>query len=621
MKSITLNNAARIFITAFILSLFYSHLSAQELKPADKYMLAAGFEQSGNYEKAREIFEELLNEFPADYNYLSSLNRVYLKNKDYEGSIRIISKRLNENPADYNSYGLLGNTFYVKGEIESAYAEWEKGINTNPKSVVPYRAICAIAVQNRAYDKAIEFYLRGERELNNTGLFIGEIFNLYTFLNKSREAVEYLCNAIDAKPEAAGIGKSVFYSLSFRSGIADEYVNMIAEKKRESGKKAFKELLAFIYQLRGENEKALGEMKEIDAVEKNGTAVYNFGMESFGYRNYGAASIALKYIVENYPKAPFYVQARIYYPKSLEMSIAPPEVSPSLFQLKPDSAAAEKYREVIKAYEETASAFPHSENRNEALLRIGIIQKEIFFNIQEAEKKFEEIKKSNIYAPSRNGAILNLAEIKMTGEDPAGAEELLLDMIQKNYADSASVKKAHYLLGKTYFYGGNFGKAVEHLNEAAYDFGNELSNDAIELSVLINAARKDSLSLLEYAGAERLIERREFEKGGEILKKTSLSENFFIVDVSRFRYAEILAKTGHYPEAAKLMEEISSLDNSNYADNAYFSLGNILFYAVSDLRGSKSSFEKLLASYPSSIYADKAREMINLITNKLEKIK
>lgn len=618
MKSVKTYNGIRILSALLLFCSIQFELRAQELKPADKYMLATGFEQSGNFEKAKEIYGELLTAFPADYNYLTSLNRVYLKLKDYASSVRIISKRIRENQADYNLYGLLGNTLYLKGEVESAYIEWERGININPKSVVSYRAICAFAVQNRAYDKAVEFYLKGEKELNAPGMFLGEVFNLYTFLNKNREAVSYLCSAIEAKPESAQIGKSVFYSLSYRSGIADEYANMIAEKASLTGKPAFKELLAFVCQLRGENEKAVQLTKELDAIEKNGTVVYNFGMESFGYRNYGAAALALKYVIDTYPKAPFILQARIYYPKSLELSIKPPEENYLQELQTPESILAQKYLDVIKAYEETAQAFQHSENGNEALLRSGIIYKDIFFNMPEAEKRFEKIIESNIYAPSRNGAILNLAEIKTSKGDSERGEAILTHMIENHYADSVSIKKAHYLRGRILFFRGEFGKALEDLNEAAYDFGSELSNDAIELSALINAARKDSLSLLEYAGAELMIERREFEKGGEILKKTSNSENLIIADASRYRYAQILAKTGHYPEAVKLMEEISASDNSNYADNAYFSLGNILYYAISDLRGSKSSFEKLLASYPSSIFADKAREMINLITNKLE---
>jgi len=598
--------------------MFLRSAIAQDLKPPDKYMLAQAFEQSSNYEKAKEIFAELLTSFPADYNYLTSLNRVYLKLKEYDNSIRIIEKRISEAGSDYNLYGLLGNTYYIRGDVDKAFDVWEKGININPKNVVPYRAICSYAVQNRAYEKAISFYLRGEKEIGRKGMFTGEIFNLYTALNKTKEAVEYLCDVIQYQPENVGIGKSVFYTLSYRSKIGEEYTGLI-KKYLGTGIPAYKELLAFIYMLNGESVQAFDLIKDLDSKEKNGNALYNFGMEAFGYRNYGTAALALGHVCDNYQKTPFYLQARIYYPKCLELDLQKNIPAVIKSGSRRDTTDWQAYRKVISAYEETAKLFPHTENWNEALLRIGVIKKEIFGRNDEAAAEFEKIIKANMYTPSRSGAVLNLAGIKTAEGKFSDAENLLNDFLGSPWPDSLSKKNGSYLLGKALFYQGRFNEAADNLDEAASDYSGDISNDAIELSALISACKKDSLSLLDYAKADFLISAGELQKGEDLLKKTAQSGNFFLADASRYRYAELLASSGRYPEAVKLMEEISSLDNSNYADNAYFSLGNIYFYGIKDFRSSKSCFEKLLAAFPQSIFADKAREMIKQITNKEEK--
>lgn len=593
-------------------------LTAQELKPADKYMLASAFEQSGDFVKAKGIFYELLADFPTDNNYFTSLNRIYLKLKEYQASIGLIEKKITENKTDFNFYGLLGNTYYAKGEIENAYKAWDRGINVSPKSIVPYRTICSYAIQNRAYEKALGYYKRGEEELGKKGAFTGEIFNLYTVLNRNREAVEYLCDVLQSQPESIGIGKSVFYTLSYRAQITDEFKDIIKKYISSTGKQEYKELLAFIYMLNGENIKAVELIKEIDSTIKNGNLVYNFGMESFGYRNYETAALALEYINENYPKAPFYLQSRIYYPKSLELSLNKNKPEKWKTEIIPDTSDWQGYRKAISAYNETAKLFPHTENQSEAYLRTGLIRKEIFRDYARASEEFEKVIANNIYTPTRGTAILNLAEIKVQNGLFNDAEKLLTDYLNSPWADSVSKKSASFLLGKGYFRQGRFKEAVENLDEAAYDFGSDLSNDAIELSALINSCRNDSLSLLEYARADMLIDLGEYEKGADLLKITSQSGNFFLADAARYCYASLLTSLGRYPEAIKIMEEISSLDNSNYADNAYFSLGNIYYYGMNDFRSAKSCFEKLLASFPESIFADKSRNMIKTINNKEE---
>jgi tetratricopeptide (TPR) repeat protein len=594
---------------------------AQEKKPEDKYFLAVNFEQNNELEKAKEIYLDLLKTEPANYNFFSAVNRVCVRLKEYDRSIKIIEERLKANPADYNLYGLLGNTYYAKGEIEKAGKEWEKGLAVQPKSIPQYRAIAGYAVQNKAYEKAIEYYLMGEKTLRNNEIFVNEIFNLCMVQFKFEEAAVKLCELLLTQPEYIAIGKSAMYSYMSRTDVHDKFIEIASKYLAKSGKTVFKEMLAFIYQLKGESGKAFELIKEIEAGNKtNGSAIHNFAQECFANRNYEAASQAFKYIIENYSESPFLMQARVYYPQALESLAGERGISNSgwkLYSLR-DTAGTGEYNSVIKAYEENVRLYPKSEIQNEALLKIGLIQKEILSQNETAEKTLNQIVKNNTNSQSFIAATEKLAELNLLKNGFSEAEKLCNKIIQAPFADSLSKRKAHFLLGKNYYWQGDFNKALDQFKEIIYDYSNDLSNDAIEISAIVNSSKKDSLLLLDYAKADFLLFKKNFRPALELLQKTAQSENQILNDAAKYRWAMVMAALNSNPEALKILEEISSSDNSNYADNAYFSAGNIYYFELKDFRSAKEKFEKLLEIFPGSILTDKAREMLNIIKNKLE---
>ena len=132
-------------------------LSQNQNNLRNKYRLAQSYERSGNYEKAGSIYKELLKAQPWNFQYLQGLNNIFIIQKKYEESISLLNERLKTNNRDLNSYGLLGSTYYISGDYERAYETWQKGIDVNPASLTSYRTIANYAIENRAFDKAVEY--------------------------------------------------------------------------------------------------------------------------------------------------------------------------------------------------------------------------------------------------------------------------------------------------------------------------------------------------------------------------------------------------------------------------------------------------------------------------------
>ena len=143
------------------------------------------------------------------------------------------------------------------------------------------------------------------------------------------------------------------------------------------------------------------------------------------------------------------------------------------------------------------------------------------------------------------------------------------------------------------------------------------ANDAIELSVIINTTKNDSLSLLQFAKAELLVQRGKFEEAKDIYSKLSGNQNLLTLkDLSSFRDAEMLIALNKLPEAVTQLKEISDQKEKNiYSDRALFMLGKVYQFGIKDYANAQESYENLLANFPNSLYLDDARENINLMSN------
>ena len=79
------------------------------------YMLGQNYEQAGELEKARGIYEDLYKKQPNNYQIFDALNRIYVLQKAYDSSIQLITNQIKSSPSNINLYGMLGTTYYLKG--------------------------------------------------------------------------------------------------------------------------------------------------------------------------------------------------------------------------------------------------------------------------------------------------------------------------------------------------------------------------------------------------------------------------------------------------------------------------------------------------------------------------
>ena len=146
-----------------------------------------------------------------------------------------------------------------------------------------------------------------------------------------------------------------------------------------------------------------------------------------------------------------------------------------------------------------------------------------------------------------------------------------------------------------------------------------IANDAIEFSILLNTAKNDSSNLSLYCSAEFLTEQKRFDEAKELYSQLSQNQQAFVFhSIAKLRVAEMLIALDDYRSAiANLSLLVEEAEKNIYADKALYLQGQIYQFGLKDSIKAVESYESLLAKFPRSLYLDKARENIIELKKKI----
>jgi len=209
----------RIFITIVFSAVL---LFAQNNGLQNKFALAQSYENSGDFEKASKIYEELYQREPQNNLYFESLNRTYVQLKNYAASVNIIEQVIERNPNDINLYGLLGSTYYLIGNEDKAFQVWDKPFSFLKPNPMFYRVIATYAVERRAFNKAIDLFRRGKEISADKIIYSYDLARLYSLTMQYENAAEQYCTILLNDPSTGCLNALIDgnYITNIRTGAA-----------------------------------------------------------------------------------------------------------------------------------------------------------------------------------------------------------------------------------------------------------------------------------------------------------------------------------------------------------------------------------------------------------------
>jgi len=189
----------------------------------DTLKKAYEFHNAKNFEEAKQLYEQILNENPNNFgaNYL--LGTLFAQTKNLNEAKLFLQKSLQIDPnyadANYN----LGNVLTELQEISEAIIYFKKSIEINPKNADAnnnlgnlFKQIGKLAEAENLYKKAIEINPNYVNAYNN----LGTIFQKY---KDFKEAIKLYKKTIELDPSFA----SAYNNLGLISHEIEEYQNAI----------------------------------------------------------------------------------------------------------------------------------------------------------------------------------------------------------------------------------------------------------------------------------------------------------------------------------------------------------------------------------------------------------
>ena len=606
------------FVSMLLVVLFSSTFLFAQTNLNNKYRLGKNYEQAGKLEKAKKIFKEITFAQPINNQYANSLNEVYLKLKEYDNSILFLTNRLKIKSNDVSLYGMLGATYYIKGNVEKAVETWDSGIAVNNNSQINYTIISNSAIQNRAFEIAIKYLKEGKRKASNPTQFSYQLAQIYAHTMAYKKAATEYVEALMVQPSQLNYIKRRMDTYLSAVGAIEE---SIESAKKESGNNSVKELLAFLYIRNNQYSKAFKIEIELDKLKNDdGVRVYNFANEAYRSTEFDVASQAYNFIIKNYPNSRFIPNCKIGFARTLEAKLDKEWIT-NHNNWKPisaiDTMGASKYYPIIEVYK-SISGLVNGELENEILYRIGKIYLNRFNNLKTAENYFQQIITNSSLSTFFGKANLEIAKIWIIKNNLDFAKINLQSVFASSQTDSKTKKEAKFLIAQIEFYQSNFDKCLSTLASINKDLSNDLSNDAIQLAMIINVGKRDSVNLVKFANAKLFARQLSFIQAENEFKELSENKNlFFINNISRLKYAEVLIAQNKYPIAIEVLKELSETKELNiFADGSFYLLAQVYEFGVLDESSAVSTYEKFLELFPNSLLLKKVQKNLTQLKNK-----
>ncbi|QQS35820.1 MAG: tetratricopeptide repeat protein [Ignavibacteriales bacterium] len=587
----------------------------------NRFLLGQSYEQAGDLEKAKSIFEELFKTDQANVQYFYSLNKIYLSLKEYDASEQLLKERLRNFPYDITLYGMLGATYHLKGDEVSAFKTWDDALDRMGNNPQIFRTIANYAIERRAFNKAIDILKRGQQFGDDKKSLSYEIANLYSLTMQYKDAAEEYCRILSSNPDQLPSVESRIMQYVNKTDALTSTISVV--EKYSDSHTNFEYLLARLYIEQKNFDRAFDLYSSIDKkLNSGGAELMSFALFLFNEKQFNAAQNVYTVLLERYPASSFISEIKLGLAKTKE-AILYSTSDEDMETWKPYSIIkpnrTDEAGEVIKLYEQLTKLFPDSDVSYESELRIGWLYFFKYADRNNAGVYFKQIIEKSPYSQFSSSAYEGLGEISLLNGNLDKAIEYY-SLINENSRTSFDRRNsAKYRLAQFYFFKNESEKSKKLLEEITRSLGDNTANDAIGFSLLLNTASYDSSNLLQFAEAEYLAAQQKYVQANEIYKNIASDQQAFILkNISGLRRAEMMIAVDDYTSAIPILQSISDEAEKNiYADKALYLMAKIFQFGLKDTFKAVESYEKLLAKFPSSVYLDEARAEIIKLKEKI----
>jgi tetratricopeptide (TPR) repeat protein len=549
----------------------------------------------GMVAEAMERYRVILDKVPENQDAFWGFVNAARSLGEYEEVIELLEAHLEESEGpEFRMRRVLGDAYYNTGEIDQAVAAWKSMIDVDPTNVDSYAEAGAVLTRFGLYPEAIEIYHAGRKQAASRELFARELASIYEANGQYKEAVsEYARILAGSKAQLSWVTSKLTIMLD--SGADEDEVlgelNVIIEQDPENAQ--FHKLRGHVLLFLERPDEALDSFMQVESLEKtDGAMLLDFAIECTELGMYDPAEEAIRVLISERPESKLVPQAQLQLAEIL--------------YAKGDLARA------ADAFAELAEATGRREIAAKSLIRASEILLDDLGRPSDALSMLEGFE--DHYATQKL-----VFEARILRGDAYVVMGLLDDALgELNRALEAARKKqeedvAYFKIGLARFYKHEFAEALAVWRDnIAADPTSALSNDALELALVVNRAGKDQEALVLYADALLLERQKKYNEAVTALE--NLAERFplsSVTDESLILLAELELMLGDPQGALVTLERVTfEFPDSHLAPVAMDRSADILAAQVGDTEQALDTYMEILTKYPRSYLVEEVRRKI-----------
>lgn len=561
--------------------------------------------ESGDYSKAKLYYEKLYdkrqtNEF---YKGLLLSHSELGEYKEAEKLIKKQRKKSNSNTLFID----LGEVYEAQGEESNANKAYRDAIDAMPKSQGIVIRTANEFIRLNKLELALDTYLEGKKLLDGKYPFSYEIASLYgTMGDKEKMISEYLDLLVYNEAYKQTIQNALNRSINFeedQEGVDLLRTELLRRVQKNPDSIIYAEMLIWLFLQDKEFNSAYIQLKALDKrLGEDGQRLLQLAGLCTNNQEFGVAEKCYQYIADKGKINPYYNYARTGVLKSRFQKLS--------IEFPPDTLAL---TDLQTQYINTLGELGVNNETIGLMRQKAVLEAYYLGDLEAANITLNQALEAQVPTPAMLAEIkLDLAEI-LIAKDYIWDASLLASQVDKDFKNDILGSKAKFLNARISYYSGDFEWSQAQLDVLKGSTSKLISNDAMELSLLIT----DNLNLdtiqepmLMFARADLMAVQRNY--AGAKAALDSLSEKFPGHSLSD----EILMLKGRMAESQLSYEKAISF-YTEVITNHYFDISadNALFRSAElyeDKLGQPSKaadlYKQLLVDFPGSLHVVEARK-------------
>ncbi len=600
-----MDNFRKHFFTLIIFCSVFSvnSQSQQDIDLANEYYFA------GESEKALELYKKLsrsrdnLSEIHS--NYLALL----LNEGDYAEARKYLDRAVQNFPSDLQYRVDMLYVLKLSEEEREKHKLQSQLLDTYGQNQYRLNVIAQHLVNKEMLDEAIVFLSRARKVNGNPRAFALDLAGIYRMKNdKEAMANEYLNYAM-VNPGNTNYIKNIFQVLLSEDEDLDFLESILIKKvQQQPDQKVYSDLLIWVELQRknfygafvqaraldkrfgkpGDETMDIGRIAMDNDAWKDAIDIYDYVITEFG-RNY------------HYPTAK---QMKIKAAENLVKSQYPVDTN----EIRKLTAEYQSLYNELGANPITLEAL-----RNKAMLHAFYLgEMDSSINILQSI-----INTPRVHAELISNCKMSLGDIYLLNGEPWEAS-LLYSQVEKANKYSVVGYNAKLKNAKLHYYNGNFALAESALGILKRATTKEISNDAIDLGLLINnntVLDTTDLVMKLFASIELLrYQNKDEEAKSELHRLILENPNHSLIDESYWLLSDLYLKSGQYHESIKYLDLIlSDHKNDIWGDDAFFKKAQIHEKQLNEPDVAQELYREFLELFPGSMYVAESRKRFRIL--------